>query len=124
MDILKAYEETLAAARDLRPYGIEVEITPSKAPARQKEDPLPRDKWVDITFRFKTRQQADIVKKRADELGWAGITFDTSGTKNEREWQIDWSFQINPVPDGEWEARREDLEDMIEGMGSGGHSGG
>lgn len=114
MDILEAYKETLDAAQDLRQYGIQVEITPSQSDTERTDDSLPLDRWVDITFRFKTKAQAEMVKRRADELGWHGIGFDTSGTKGEREWQIDWSFRVNPVPDAEWQARREEVEDIID----------
>lgn len=112
MDILEAYNETLAAAQDLRQYGIDVEITPSPEGVARDEG-LPRDKWVDIIFRFKTKAQAKFIKRRADELGWAGIVFDTGGAKGERDWAIDWSFEVRPAPDTEWQARREDVEKMI-----------
>ncbi len=120
MNILEAYEETLAAAQDLCQYGIEVEITPQEPyDGEDKDSSLPRDKWVDILFRFKTKAQAEMIKRRADELGSAGIVFDTSGTKGERDWQIDWSFRVYPVPDEEWQAAREGLEEVISNMGRG-----
>ena len=119
MDILEAYEETLAAAQDLRQYGIEVEITPQKPYEISRDDPsLPRDKWVDILFRFKTKSQAEMIKRRADELGQMGIVFDTGGTKGERDWAIDWSFEAHDEPDLEWQARREDVEQIIHQMGN------
>ncbi len=119
MDILEAYEETLAAADDLSQYGIEIEITPQKPSEVNVKDPsLPRDIWVDILFRFKTKAQAEMIKRRADELGSVGIVFDTGGTKGERDWAIDWSFEVHSEPDVEWQVRREDVEKMISQMGS------
>ncbi len=117
MDILEAYNETLAAAQDLRQYGIDVQITPILQSEVEDGDRLPRDKWVEVTFSFKTKAQAEFIKRRADELGAAGIVFDTGGTKGERDWAIDWSFDVNPSPDTEWQARREDVEKMISRMG-------
>ena len=103
---------------DLGQYGIEVEITPQPSDYWSgPEAPLPEDKWVDILFRFKTKAQAKLVKERADELGSLGIVFDTGGTKGERDWQIDWSFEVHPSPDTEWQARREGVEKMISQMG-------
>ncbi len=118
--ILEAYEQTLEGAMDLGQYGIEVEITPQPSDYWPgPEAPLPEDKWVDILFRFKTKAQAKLVKERADELGSLGIVFDMSGTKGERDWQIDWSFNVLPEPDAEWKARREDVEETIEKMSIG-----
>ena len=117
MDILEAYEQTLEGAMDLGQYGIEVEITPSQSETKREGECLPRDKWVDILFRFKTKAQAEIIKRRADELGGAGIVFDTGGSKGERDWAIDWSFDVRSAPDAEWQARREGVEKMINRMG-------
>ncbi len=118
MDILEAYEQTLEGAMDLGQYGIEVEITPSQSETKRGGECLPRDKWVDILFRFKTKAQAEIIKRRADELGGAGIVFDTGGSKGERDWAIDWSFAVHSAPDEEWQARREGVEKAINRMGS------
>lgn len=114
---MEAYEQTLEGALDLRQYGIEVEITPQEPDYYDgPEAPLPEDKWVDILFLFKTKAQAKLIKERADELGSLGIVFDMGGTKGERDWQIDWSFEVLPEPDEEWKARREDIEGFIETM--------
>lgn len=117
MDILEAYRRTLGAAEELRAVGIEVEINPSKSEKAQGEDPLPRDKWVIVTFRPKNEEQVDAINRKADELGWAGIVFDTSGHPGERDWEIDWSFDVRDTPDGEGPAGREEVEDLIDEMG-------
>ena len=70
-------------------------------------------------FRPKTKNQVDTINKKADELGWAGIVFDTSGHPGERDWEVDWSFHLEDTPDGEWEAARKDVENMIDGMEKG-----
>jgi len=115
MDILEAYERTLDAANDLRAEGVKVEITPSTQKTEMTDYLLPRDKWVIIVFRIEHSEQAVAVKKKADALGWAGIRFDTSGGPDDREWEVDWSFNVGDVPDAEWQDRREEIEDLIDG---------
>lgn len=120
MTLLEAYQRTLDVAVELREVGIDVKITPSKSPKQKTdEDPLPKDKWVIIQFFVQDKDQAAAVRKKATELGWAGIVFDTSGHPGEREWAIDWSFDIGATPDGDWEAKGDEVEDMIDGEDSG-----
>ena len=120
MDILEAYKRTLEAAEELRTGGIEVKITPSKSDNDGTDEVLPRGKWVIIEFFPKNKEEAQTIMKKADELGWAGIMFDTSGgcsgsRRPQRQWEVDWSFDVGDTPDGEWEAARHEVEDMIEG---------
>jgi hypothetical protein len=117
MNVSEAYQKILDAAEELRDAGIGVTIAPSKSTTRNNVDPLPRDKWVIIIFKVKNKQEAVAVSKKADELGQAGITFDTSGTSGEREWEVDWSFNVRDVPDGGWKTARGHVEDMIDGPG-------
>lgn len=120
MDILEAYQRTLDAVNDLREAGVIVKIRASKSPKKQEdEDPLPRGKWVIIEFFLKNHEEAHTIRKKANELGWAGITFDTSGHLGQRQWEIDWSFRLGDTPDGEWEAAGDDLEKMIDKMEEG-----
>lgn len=120
MEILEAYNRTLEAATELREVGIDIKITASSSTKTEEADQLPRDKWIGIKFFVATPIQAAAVAKKADELGWLGIRFDTGGTPGEREWEIDWSFDVGATPDGEWQDARRQVEDMIEGKGEDG----
>ena len=122
MEILEAYEKTLEAARDLQRGGIKTKITPSKSTNRNPDNQLPRDKWVIVELFPKTDQEVASINQALNELGWAGLVFDVSGHPGQREWAIDWSFEVGPTPDGEWEAARADVEGMIDGMGGDGAS--
>ena len=119
MDIEEAYRRTLEAAEELRAAGIEVRIKKTRSKVAVEADRLPRNKWVIIVFHPKGKDEAAVIKKKADELGWAGIAFDTSGGMGERTWEVDWSLRVTSTPDGDWQARREKVEDMIDETGPG-----
>ncbi len=114
MELLEAYRQTLNAAGDLRVDGIKTEITQSRSDHAQEEDGLPKSMWVQIIFHPTRQAQVAAINKAADELGWAGIVFDTSGHPGQRQWDIDWSFEVQDTPDGEGEAGRQEVEDMID----------
>lgn len=116
MEILEAYNKTLEAARELQRGGIRVKVTPSESTNKDPQNQLPRDKWVIIQLFPKTEQAVASINQVLDELGWAGIVFDTSGHPGQREWAIDWSFEAGPTPDGEWQAARAEVEGMIDKM--------
>ncbi len=120
MEILEAYNRTVEAAIELREAGIDIKITASSSTKTEETDRLPRDKWIGIKFFVETPAQAAAVAMKADQLGWLGIRFDTGGTPGEREWEIDWSFDVGSTPDGEWQDARRQVEDMIEGKGEDG----
>ncbi len=120
MELLEAYKRTLNAAGDLRVDGIKTEITQSRSGHDQEEDGLPKSMWVQIIFHPTTKKQVAAINQTLDELGWASIVFDTSGHPGQRQWDVDWSFEVLGTPDGEWEVRRKEVEDMIDGMGGDG----
>ncbi len=114
MELLEAYRQTLNAAGDLRVDGIKTEITQSRSNHDQEENGLPKSMWVQVVFHPTRKAQEAAINKTLDELGWAGIVFDTSGHPGQRQWDIDWSFEVQDTPDGEGEAERQDVEDMID----------
>ena len=120
MEILEAYRHTLDVAGDLRVSGIKTEITQSRSNHDQEENGLPKSMWVQIIFHPTKQAQVDAINQTLDELGWACIVFDTSGHPGQRQWDVDWSFAVLDAPDGEWEARRKEVEGMIDGMGGDG----
>ena len=113
MDIIKAYQETVDAALELRGEGIDIKITPSGSEHSAEEGGLPRDKWVQVEFFVETKAQSDAVNQRTRELNWKGIQFDGSGHPGQRQWDLDWSFQVTGIPDGDYEAAGDEVEDMI-----------
>ncbi len=120
MEILEAYNRTVEGAIELREEGIDIKITPSSSSKTEETYRLPTDKWIVIQFFVETLAKAAAVAKKADELGWLGIRFDTGGHPGEREWALDWSFDIGSTPDGEWQDARRQVEDMIDGKGEDG----
>jgi len=115
LTIAEAYQRVLEAVEEMKAAGIRVDVTPSRSKSTKREDRLPRDQWVDISFHVADAEQAAAVSRKADELGWLGIVFDTGGCKGSRDWQIDWSFGVGDVPDSDQEARRSVVEGLIEG---------
>lgn len=120
MELLEAYKCAMNAAGDLRVDGIKTEFKQSRSDHAQEEDGLPKSMWVQIIFHPTKQSQVDTINQKLDELGWACIVFDTSGHPGQRQWDIDWSFEVMDTPDGEWEGRRKEVEDMIDGMGGDG----
>ena len=119
----EAYAEVMKAVKDIEKAGVVVEITPTK----QGDDPklvarhsgpehVSPDKWVSVEFLPKTDAHLELIHRKAKELGWLGIGFDTSGAVGCRDWQVDWSFQYTRRPDGDREASRDEVEDMLQDM--------
>ncbi len=94
--------------------GIKTEFKQSWSDHAQVEDGLPKSMWVQIIFHPTSQAKVAAINKALDELGWACIVFDTSGHPGQRQWDIDWSFEVRDTPDGEWEIRRKEVEDMID----------
>ncbi len=113
MDIIEAYDRTLAAAEDLHASGMELCVAPSKSDSLEAGDQLPRQMWVNINFSPKDKGQVRAITDQANKLGELGITFDTGGSVGNREWSIDWSFRVQDHPDREWDVARTEMEDMI-----------
>ncbi len=113
MDIIEAYDRTLAAAEELHASGVELCIDPSKSDSIEVTDQLPRQMWVNINFFPKNKGQVCAITNQANKLGELGITFDAGGSVGNREWSIDWSFRVHDGPDREWEVARTEMEDMI-----------
>ena len=113
MTILEGYQRVLDAAEELRRSGIPVAITPTQQDDA-KDAPLPREKWVIIVFTVKTADEVAAINKKADLLGAAGIVFDMSGGKDDREWEVDWSLKVLKKPDKGWEHARAHMEKTLE----------
>lgn len=120
----EAYEFAMESVDDLKKmHGIKVTIVPSKSKQNQETvskynliDRIPPELWVRITFKFETNEQRIKIFEMGSYLGLCGISFDTGGCCNSRDWEFDWSF-IYKEGDENWDKRnaREDLEDTILG---------
>lgn len=123
MTTQEAWTKTVDAIRELEDSGIRVKRMASK----QRTDPKTLSQysgsdranpkhWIHITFFTTTPEQIKAINDAAKHLSWLGIVFDTSGSSDgERDWELDWSFQYTGKPDGELEAMRDDVEDMLTG---------
>jgi hypothetical protein len=115
LNILEAYDKTLAAAKELEKEGVTVKITPSNSTREVKStDQLPREKWVNIGFHFENEEQAKLIREKSTEVGKLGIVFDEGGTKGQRDWEIDWSFKVREGLDKGREAAKGVMEEIIE----------
>ncbi len=113
MDILKAYQAAVDAALELKGEGIDIKITKSSSEHSGEEGGLPRDKWIQIEFFVETKAQSDAVHQRTRELNWKGIQFDGSGHPGLRQWDLDWSFQVTGIPNGDYEQAGDWVENSI-----------
>ncbi len=116
MEISKAYELVVDTAIGLREEGIDLKITPSNSEESEEEGGLPRDKWIRLEFFVETKAQAKSINQKTKEFNWRGISFDTSGHPGQRQWDLDWSFEVTDGPDAEWERDGDEVEDMIDEM--------
>lgn len=126
-DVMEAYRHTMGVIDGLAADGITVVRRPSRsqnnAEVRDKyggPDRLPPTHWWHVTFRCDTPEKTQIVFEAKRALGWKGINFDTGGgvgvSYGERDWEIDWSFHLTGVPDGDAEERCQIVEDMLTGQ--------
>ena len=122
MTATEAYELTLKAIASLESAGIAIKVTPSKsrtdleiiAKYRQPERVAP-EKWVSVSLFPKTQAEAQLILKKARNLGRLGISFDTGGEPNgQRDWELDWSFAYRGVPDFQKEQAQQTVEDLIQ----------
>jgi hypothetical protein len=118
MNINEAYQKVMDAVLELKNMGVEVAIRPSrsKSNASEKyvgEEFLSVDKWVHVEFRPKNQTEYAFVSDYKKHLNWAGITFDSGGMGNCRDWEIDWSLRANDGPDGEAQDRQEAVEEIM-----------
>ncbi len=93
---IEAFEFTLTKVWELKESGIGVTIEPQKKLDTDwdKEIGLPPEKWVCVTFKIKNKEQAEKILEVANYLLLAGITFDSGGCKECRDWELDWSFRF------------------------------
>ena len=96
MNANEAYELTMQAVTSLESAGIKISITPSSTRTdlelvqkfNQPERVAP-DKWVTVSFFPQTQADAQLILKKARNLGRLGISFDTGGEPNgQRDWEI------------------------------------
>lgn len=117
----EAYELTMQAVTSLESAGIKITITPSRsrtdpeliAKYNQPERVAP-DKWVTVSFFPQTQSEAQLIHKKARNLGRLGIMFDTGGDSGQRDWELDWSFAYRGNPDFDKEESKQAVEDLIQ----------
>lgn len=124
MTLDEAYELTMQAVEELRRAGVEVIKEPSRSRPRESTvkkpganpDGLPTDKWIHIKFKTIEPELVRMIHAKMKALGWKGICFDSSGVAGERDWDLDWSFFVADTPDGDMEASRDGIEDVLGDM--------
>lgn len=117
MTPIEAYKLTLHKIEELK--GEDIEITATLCPSKDnKEEPngIPREKWIHIIFLIKNESDIIKINKTADYLGMCGITFDISGNKGCRNWELDWSFSYTGKEDEEWRDKRNEVENLINNL--------
>ena len=128
MNANEAYELAMQAVTSLESAGIKISITPSSTRTdlelvqkfNQPERVAP-DKWVTVSFFPKNQAEAQLILKKARNLGRLGISFDTGGEPNgQRDWELDWSFAYRGTPDFTKEQAQEAVEGMIQKLSANG----
>lgn len=101
-NIMEAYELTMETVRQLRVDGIEVDISLSLSSVKQGmldkySKNLPPCFWSHVTLKPTSKEEACKIQEKQEELRQYGISFDSGGGCGGRDWEIDWSFGLNPV---------------------------
>lgn len=93
---LEAYDFTLTKVWELKERGIDfvTKSLKSKNKNWDKETGIPPEKWICVTFKIKSKEQAEKVLEVANYLLLCGIQFDSGGCKECRDWELDWSFRF------------------------------
>ena len=127
MNADEAYAEAIAAVHELRDSGIRTEIEPYPKPIRASllekysgPERVAPEKWVNVHFYPVTDEQKSAIHEAAHKLGWQSMKFDTGGCEGQRDWELDWSFNVVATPDAEAEHGRDVVEEIIkDGIESG-----
>lgn len=118
----EAHELTLKAVTSLESAGIAIQVTPSKSRTDMElvqkyywPERVAPEKWVSVAFFPKIQADAQLIVKKARNLGRLGIAFDTGGgTNGQRDWELDWSFAYRGIPDFTKEQAQEVVEDLLQ----------
>jgi hypothetical protein len=120
MNIDEAYELTMESVTELERMGIKVKRIPSRSRNNQKTiakynclGVLAPDKWFHVQFYWDTEDQRLAIYQKAKELNLSGICFDTGGSFGSRDWELDWSFRVKDLHDGDKEISMKEVEDII-----------
>jgi len=122
MTSTEAYELTLKAVTSLESAGIKISITPSQSRTDlelvqkyNRPERVAPEKWVSVALFPKTPAEAQLILKKARNLGRIGISFDIGGEPNgQRDWELDFSFAYRGIPDFQKEQAQEAVEDLIQ----------
>ncbi len=116
-----AYEFTMQKVNELKKDGIGVIITPCRLKTDKdtiekydKPDRIPPEKWVNVSFENLDKGQTIKIHETANYLMMCGITFDTGGAIDNRDWELDWSFSYIKGKE-DWE-QRDAVEDIINNL--------
>jgi hypothetical protein len=126
MTPLDAYNLTLSKVKELENSGIVVKIKTSRSRKNQKiikkynrPDRVSPDKWIHVSFKTKDKIKIAKIFDAGTYLSMCGISFDTGGCCDLRDWELDWSFSYEKGTEKwEWNEARSDVENMIENMSS------
>ena len=123
MTVDEAYELTLSIIEELQKSGIKVEKIPTRSRTDpeivnkyDREDRIKPEKWYHVTFYPANKTESRAIHEKARYLGNLGITFDTGGNTELRDWELDWSFRCGDIPDAEREKARDIVEDIIDNL--------
>lgn len=109
--VQEAFEVTLDALRELRVGGVEVILKPAKIRQETLEkygnrfDRLNPSYWMNANLKGTKPEHSDLIYKAANDLAMKGICFDTGGTCDSKDWELDWSFTVNADNKGMIEGR-------------------
>ena len=79
-----------------------------------EEDQASTDRWCRIKFKNPmTDEQKEKFRELGNYLNMVGISFDSGGCKEGRDWEWDWSFKYVAKDNQEAREARDQLEDLL-----------
>ena len=120
MTTIEAYDLAIKKVKELKKNGIDFTSRASRSATDKKTiekysgpERISPEKWIHVTFKITNKWQALKIHEAANYLGMCGITFDTGGTVDQRDWELDWSFKYMKKKDKDRREARETVEDIL-----------
>ncbi len=117
-----AYYFTISKLKEFKSEGIKINIKHCKSAGDIKmvqKYNLPGrvapEHWVNVNLVYKNGKQRNLIISARKHLGMCGISFDTGGCRNTRDWELDWSFKYERGKEAwDWLNATEEVEEIIQ----------
>lgn len=124
-DIEIAFQLVIEIVFELKDAGIDIVSTPFDFSKYDKyyfddkkfSNTISKEYWRRITFKVKNENESSLINDKLNYIGLSGITFDHGAGKNDKDWELDWSFNYEKAGDDiEWRKSIKTINDLLGGF--------